>query len=112
MSSRLYYINSNSLIDDKNNEMVTIDTFKFLTGKNINFEKRPNKVIIVWRLKGHIYISDARFIQGEKYSPANSKLVYRCEHVNEEEAILTRNNSIEVLCIKPLESSHHRWKII
>jgi hypothetical protein len=59
------------------------EDFTFLTGKSIDIKKRKNYHIVLHRVKGHLYISDEKFIQGELYRHASKlKKIYKCVYVD------------------------------
>lgn len=68
-------------------ETVSWNTFLMLTGKKIDFWKRKNKKIRVFRKGGNVFVSDHEWIIGEIYKKDNMRA--KVSHISAEgEAIL------------------------
>lgn len=47
--------------------VIDCDLFRFLTGKNINWETRNGKRVELERIHGHLIVRDYTFLIGERY---------------------------------------------
>jgi hypothetical protein len=69
--------------------------FELLTGIRINLWQRIGKSIYIMREKGHIYLYDTEFIEGQLYY--KDKICYKCERVNNGKALLSPIGSMNVI---------------
>lgn len=80
-------MNNREIVSQKQQEIVSWNTFWILTGKKLNFKKRMNKKIRVFRKGGNVYISDHEWISDQIYKKDNMRA--HVSHISAEgEAIL------------------------
>lgn len=80
-------------IIETENSSISFDTFNLLTSKYIDFTKRQNQCIHIYRDNGHIYIYDTTPILGEIYKSNLNNKLYKCsKNVESGEFILESIN--------------------
>jgi hypothetical protein len=92
----IFHVKKDYLIAGNGHDTLSHLSFKYITGKYIDFEKRIGRWIRLERRNGHLYISDQYVVVGDYYRVNNIK--YYCESFINNEALLSNSkNPLEVI---------------
>jgi hypothetical protein len=98
----IFHVKKDYLIAGNGVDVLTHLSFKYITGKYIDFSKRIGQWIRLERKYGHLYISDQYPIVGEFYRVNKTK--YYCESFINNEALLSHSE-------RPLQVIRHVGEI-
>ena len=96
----IFHVKEDRLISGDGNDTIGHNSFRYITGKYINLEKRLGRYIRLERRSGHLYIIDQYPIVGEKYKLNGKKYIcsqFQSLFHKDEEVLLTEDEGMSIL---------------